>query len=129
MHHGLNIYGYGEKECLLHADNCEGQNKNKFVIAYLAWRVITGLHHQITYLMQVVGQTRCLIDTGFARAKKLFRRSDCDSMRELQQVFERSSSKNKGILYEIGEDTSNWKEFLEQFFTSLPGIPFVSILC
>lgn len=48
-------------------------------------------------------------------------------MRELQQVFERSSSTNKGILYESGGDTStwkyyNWKEFLEQFFTSLPGI-------
>lgn len=127
VHHGLSTYGYGEKECLLHADNCAGQNKNKFVIAYLAWRVITGLHHQITYLMQVVGHTRCLIDAGFARAKKLFRRSDCDSMRELQQVFERSSSTNKGILYESGGDTStwkyyNWKEFLEQFFTSLPGI-------
>ena len=75
-----------------------GQNKNKFVIAYFAWRVITGLHLQITYLMQEVGHTRCLIDAGFARAKKLFRRTDCDSIAELKQVFDHSSSTNKGAM-------------------------------
>ncbi|XP_061178380.1 uncharacterized protein LOC133187022 [Saccostrea echinata] len=126
VHHGLGNYGYGEKECLIHADNCAGQNKNKFLIAYFAWRVITGLHHQITYLMQVVGHTRCLIDAGFARAKKLFRRTDCDSMSELQRVFDHSSTTNKGILYDNGRESTwkyyGWKEFLGRFFNSLPGI-------
>ncbi|XP_062600192.1 uncharacterized protein LOC134261812 [Saccostrea cucullata] len=126
VHHGLGNYGYGEKECLIHADNCAGQNKNKFLIAYFAWRVITGLHHQITYLMQVVGYTRCLIYAGFARAKKLFRRTDCDSVSELQRVFDHSSTTNKGILYDNGRDSTwkyyDWKEFLGRFFTSLPGI-------
>ena len=76
-----------------------------FVIAYFAWRVITGLNHQITYLMQEVGHTRCLIEAGFVRAKKLFRRTDYDSIAELKQVFDHSSSTNKSELFDNGEDS------------------------
>ena len=77
--------------------------------------------------MQEVGHTRCLIDAGFARAKKLFRRTDCDSIAELKKVFDHSSSTNKGVLFDNGEDSFtwkfyNWKDFLSQFFTALPGI-------
>lgn len=86
----------------------------------MAWRVITGLHHQIAYLMQVVGHTRCLIDAGFARAKKLFRRSDCDSMSELQQVVERSSSTIKEFFMKVEEtllrgSTTTGKSFWNNF--------------
>ena len=42
----------------LHADNCGGQNKNKTVLAYLAWRCIVGLHRQITFSFMITGLTR-----------------------------------------------------------------------
>ena len=63
----------------------------------------------------------------FARAKKLFRRTYCDSIAELKQVFDHSSSTNKGVLFDNGENSFtwkyyNWKDFLSQFFTALPGI-------
>ena len=42
-------HGNGEEACYLHADNCGGQNKNKTVIAYLAWRCMVGVHHIIIH--------------------------------------------------------------------------------
>ena len=40
LHHFFETHGNGDEECFLHADNCGGQNKNKTVLAYLAWRCI-----------------------------------------------------------------------------------------
>ncbi|ELU10608.1 hypothetical protein CAPTEDRAFT_191102 [Capitella teleta] len=39
LHHFFERYGLGETDVHLHCDNCSGQNKNKFVQWYLAWRV------------------------------------------------------------------------------------------
>ncbi|XP_060568543.1 uncharacterized protein LOC132727145 isoform X2 [Ruditapes philippinarum] len=39
----------------IHADNCPGQNKNKYVLAYFMWRVMTGQNEVIEYLMQIPG--------------------------------------------------------------------------
>ena len=35
LHHYFENYGLGEKEVHLHCDNCSGQNKNRYVLAYL----------------------------------------------------------------------------------------------
>ena len=48
LHHYFEQHGQGERECFRHADNCSGQNKNKTVIAYLAWRCLNGLRTKIT---------------------------------------------------------------------------------
>lgn len=53
---------------------CLGQNKNRYVLAYLSWRVLTGLHREITLSMQIPGHTKCLVDAGFSYIKKLYRR-------------------------------------------------------
>ena len=44
LHHFFQHYSGHELECHLHANNCVGQNKNRTVVGYLAWRVITGLN-------------------------------------------------------------------------------------
>ena len=48
LHHFLDVHSLSEAVCHLHADNCVGQNKNQYVLGYLAWRVITGLNETIT---------------------------------------------------------------------------------
>jgi hypothetical protein len=40
-------FGLGETHVHLHCDNCTGQNKNKFVLWYFAWRVVMGLHESV----------------------------------------------------------------------------------
>ena len=48
IHHYFDNFGLGEQTVHLRADNCTGQNKNKYMISYLCWRVLTGLHSKIT---------------------------------------------------------------------------------
>lgn len=57
LHHFFSTHSNGEESCYLYADNCAGQNKNKTVLAYLAWRCIVGLHYQIILLFMITGHT------------------------------------------------------------------------
>ncbi|KAH3815979.1 hypothetical protein DPMN_144519 [Dreissena polymorpha] len=49
LHHHFSHLGYGERNVVLHMDNCSGQNKNNAVIGYGMWRVLTGLHDSIEF--------------------------------------------------------------------------------
>ena len=40
LHHFLATHNFREANLHLHADNCSGQNKNRYVMQYLAWRVL-----------------------------------------------------------------------------------------
>lgn len=42
----------------LHADNCSGQNKNKYMMQYLMWCTMTGLHTEVKISFLPVGQTK-----------------------------------------------------------------------
>ena len=58
LHHFFQTHGIGEKSVHLHADNCAGQNKNRFMMYYLMWRVRTGLHEEVTISFLPVGHTK-----------------------------------------------------------------------
>ncbi|KAJ8318239.1 LOW QUALITY PROTEIN: hypothetical protein KUTeg_003330 [Tegillarca granosa] len=124
--YALSTKGFGEQECGIHADNCGGQNKNMYVLAYFAWRVICGLHKSIAYMMQIPGHTRCLVDAGFSHGKRLFRRSECETIFQLRDIFEKSAVNNKAVLYEENGNQTwewrNWKAFLSARFQALKGI-------
>ena len=70
LHHYFAKHGLGEKGCILHADNCSGQNKNRSVIGYLAWRCMVGLHEEIQLSFMIAGHTRCLVDGCFGLIKQ-----------------------------------------------------------
>jgi hypothetical protein len=99
IHHFFNTHGNGEEACYLHADNCAGQNKNKSLLAYLAWRCIVGLHRQISFSFMITGHTRCLVDGCFRLIKQKYRRSDSDTMDHLVQVVNQSASCNYAQVY------------------------------
>ena len=82
---------------------------------------MTGQHENIEYKMQVPGHARCLIDGGFALIKKLFRRSDCDGIGQLEDVVNRSSTTNVAVRFPAWQWRS-WKTFLTQYFKPLKGI-------
>ncbi|XP_076088462.1 uncharacterized protein LOC143058871 [Mytilus galloprovincialis] len=125
--HAVECYGLNESECGIHCDNCPGENKNRYMTGYLAWRVLTGQHLKISLMMQFPGHTKCLVDAGFGQAKKLFRRSNCDTVSHLADVFRKSSSSNEVVQYnqennEITWQWRDWKSFLSVLFKPVPGI-------
>ena len=128
LHHYFAKHGLGEKSCVLHADNCAGQNKNRSVIGYLAWRCMTGHHENIQLSFMVVGHTRCLVDGCFGLIKQKYRRSDCDTLEQLQSIVEDSASVNNAQLYQAPGSSRpafqwyDWVSFLDERFKAVHGI-------
>ena len=123
----FNHHGLGEKEVFLHADNCSGQNKNSTMLQYLAWRVMTKRHTQITLSFLVVGHTKFAPDWCFGLFKRLYRKTKLGSLRAIAQVTDDSAKCNFAEL-NIDENgtivvpTYDWAGFLAPRFRKFSGI-------
>lgn len=82
---------------------------------------MTGQSSNIEFLMQLPGHARCHVDAGFASVKKLYRRTDCETIGQLEDVVNRSSSSNLAVRYPNWK-WRNWKLFLEGTFKPLKSI-------
>ena len=127
LHHFFERYGLGEKEVNLHCDNCAGQNKNNFVLAYLMWRVLTGRHEKISLHFMMSGHTKFGPDWCFGLLKRKFRRTPVSSLQQLSQCVEGSSKVNLAQLVgtENGDTlvpVSPWQPLLTSIMTPLKGI-------
>lgn len=120
-------HGLGEKEVFLHADNCTGQNKNNTMLHYLAWRVMTGRHTQITMSFLVVGHTKFSPDWCFGLLKRLYKRTQVGSLKAMAQVVNDSAKCNFAQLV-TAEDgtvivpTYNWTDLFAPRFKKFAGI-------
>lgn len=54
----------------LHADNCSGRNKNRYVLWYLCWRIIMGFHESVGLDFMVLGHTKKVFDSAFRHMKR-----------------------------------------------------------
>lgn len=120
LHHYFEIHSAHEDECHLHADNCVGQNKNRYLVGYLTWRVITGLHKRMTLSFMRVGHTRCVVDGNFGLLKKAYRNSDVDAVSQLPALVDQSSATNKAQLFQW--QWREWDTWLNNYFTAVKGI-------
>lgn len=120
VHHFFELHSIHAPVCHLHSDNCVGQNKNRYVIGYLAWRVATGLHEEITLSFMRVGHTRCFVDGNFGFIKKCYRSADIDTVQQLSPLVERSSKMNVPQMFQW--DWRDWQEMLGSLFTAVKGI-------
>ena len=129
LHHFFANHGFGETHARLHADNCTGQSKNRFMMYYLAWRVLASLHDEIILSFLLVGHTKFAPDCCFSLAKQCFRRTNVSNFADVANTVSLSSVVNvpqllgslDGTLY---VPTYNWSEFFEDRMTktSLKGI-------
>ena len=121
LHHFFATHINGEEECYLHANNCGGQNKNKTM---MAWRCITGIHHQITLSFMITGHTRCLVDGCFGLVKQKYRRCDSDTISHLLDVVNKSASCNQAQVYRSSSGASNWQwwNWVSLYFKLIKGI-------
>ena len=100
----------------LHADNCGGQNKNRFMLWYFLWRVIKGMEKKIVLYFMIAGHTKNRCDCAFGFVKRKLRQENVLTPDEMVSVVERSSESNKAL---ICSDTKwrRWKEFLSLYFS------------
>ncbi|KAL8585061.1 hypothetical protein ACOMHN_013077 [Nucella lapillus] len=131
LHHFFENYGLGEKTVALHCDNCSGQNKNKYVLWYMAWRVQRGLHSDITINFMPPGHTKFAPDWCFGLLKRCFRRQDdVSSLDDLARTVELSTPTSRvNIPQLVGREdgtvmvpTYNWQEYLTPAYKQLKNI-------
>ena len=127
LHYFLENFGLGETDVNLHCDNCSGQNKNRFVLWYCAWRVSIGLHKTIRLNFLIPGHTKFAPDGCFGLLKQAFRRHAVSSLNEFQSVVNGSACTNSAQLVGTEDGTSNvpvgdWQDHLRPFYKPLPGI-------
>lgn len=91
LDHFFANYGIGEKIVNLHCDNCSGQNKNNYLIWYLLWRVMCGLHDRIELHFLVAGHTKFAPDWCFGLLKQRYRKSVVSCLDDLVQVVTSST--------------------------------------
>ena len=98
LHHFLETHNFGEANLHFHYDNCSGQNKNRFVMQYLAWRVMVGLNKKITVSFLIVGHTKFSPDWCFGLFKQAYRRTKIGCLDDIAKVVESSAVVNHAQL-------------------------------
>ena len=75
--HFLANYGLGETTVQLYCDNCSGQNKNNYLMWYLAWRTLHQLQTSVSVNFLITGHTKFGPDWCFGLIKHRYRREMC----------------------------------------------------
>ena len=129
LHHYFENYGLGEKEVHLHCDNCSGQNKNRYVLAYLMWRVTTGRHKSISLNFLITGHTKFAPDWCFGLLKQKFRKEPVSSLKVMEATVRRSTLQEVNIPQLVGDERGtvfvpmyDWQAFLIPFSKAVKGI-------
>lgn len=131
IHTFFKYHGLGEKRVWLHADNCVGQNKNNMLMWYLAWRVMNGLHEEITINFMLSGHTKFSPDSAFGLYKLCYRKNNVDSLYEAIDCCKNAARKSTLVPHVYGQhlgqeeskiDFRNWSVFLKKHFKEIPHI-------
>ena len=119
LHDFFEHWGLGEETVHINCDNCSGQNKNNYVLWYLLWRVMTGLHVNVELHFLIAGHTKFAPDWCFGLIKQCYRRTRVSSLEEFAQVVRDSSQSGVNIPSKVDlEDgtvlvkTYDWQAFL-----------------
>ncbi len=105
----------------IHADNCVGQNKNKYVMWYLIWLAATGRVKHVEFKFMIKGHTQFIVDGNIGHIKRELRRSDVFCLQHWEQVIDRSATNNKAKVV-IGNDVYDWKKGLYSYFKNFNGV-------
>ena len=94
FHHFFQNFNHGERNVLLHAGNCVGQNKNNTMIGYLVWRVATGLSTSCELSFVISGHTKFGPDRFFHDQTKMPAHK-LDSLLQLAEMVNCSTVSHK----------------------------------
>ena len=100
---------------LLHADNCAGQNKNRFVLWCLCFRVLLYMNNQVDLFFLIAGHTKNVCDGAFVHVKRRLKVRDVHTPQEMMNVIKGSNDTTKCIP-SANVDWRDWKDVLRQAF-------------
>jgi hypothetical protein len=103
----------------IHADNCTGENKNRYLLGFLQWTIQTRLFDKVSVHFMIVGHTRNHLDGSFGRLKSLYFRSNVYSLSLWNSLVSSLPNTHSIMCFDQWFD---WKAFLSQFFRSIPHI-------
>ncbi|KAI9346289.1 hypothetical protein BDR26DRAFT_932122 [Obelidium mucronatum] len=121
IHHAL--LSKPEQSKSFYADNCAGQNKNRWMMMYWTFRVILELEDEIKYTFMIAGHTKFIVDGFFGLFKKVFMRSETTNTRQLGILINNSAQGSKSI-HDKNVKWYKFSEFLEAYFDGV--IPAIS---
>ena len=129
VHNFLKNHGAGETDVHLHADNCGGNNKHKYVLWYWCWRFIHRLHESVRYSSLVAGHMKFSPDWCSGLMKQRLRRTFISSLFDILKANDKSTlrSVNCGKLVGLHDGsalvkTYDWVSDLASYFKKLRGI-------
>ena len=67
---------------------------NRYMMAYLLWRVMTGLSKEVTISFLLVGHTKFAPDWGFGLFKRLFKKTQVATIHDIADVVRKSAVVN-----------------------------------
>ena len=126
LHDFFNRMSYGEKELIINMDNCTGQNKNWIVMAYLAYRVASGLHSKITVKFMIAGHTKFYCDQKFGSLKRELRRNDVYNVDDVLEAVARM--KGQAAVDAADVEFFEWAVALKPIYRALRGISQYQIM-
>lgn len=102
------------RRLVLHAENCAGKNKNKFVLWYLCWRTIFGYNEEVSLKFMVPGHTKNVADGSFGHIKRKLKSTDARTPIEMMNIIACSSASTKCVT-SVDVIWVSWKDFLDPF--------------
>jgi len=93
-------------QLVVYTDSCSGQNRNKYVHAYLMHRVLAGYHEEISWNFMAVGHTKFSPDRGFALVRNAQKKHDIHTIHDWISIINDISPNGeyKCFGYEVPDD-------------------------
>jgi hypothetical protein len=107
-------------------DNCSGQNKNQFLMAFMAYLVKCKHFKSIKIKFMVPGHTHFSPDRVFAWTNKLLKLKDLYTPEEVLLSVNENTNKIKASMHDKFQD---WKSFLEKHHGAVKGISKFAEVC
>lgn len=101
---------------ILHADNCAGQNKNRFVIWFCSLMVLMGKFEEVRLCFLISGHTKNVCAGAFGNIRKRFRSTPVNTPMDMNRLVDESSRSTR-LVPPAALSWTNWKNLLEQIFT------------
>lgn len=106
----------GHRRIHLDCDNCSGQNKNRWVVWFCNFLVITNIVDEVVLHFMVAGHTKNAADGAFGLVKRAVKTADILTPQDVHRVLATCSDSVRGVPSTAVKWT-RWKEVLEHYFS------------